>query len=279
MRSIKELLFSARRITWRAARALDKEFNDPDSHWERDTGSPKVIIFVHGLFSESPRAWSSKDAYWPDLLKEDPGFEGWDILMANWYSTFLSAEHNIERVAKSLDEELRKFLGDGREEIVFVCHSLGGVVVRQILVANPWWVNDHKIGLFTLSTPVRGARLASKLAKVAETFHHAQALDLQLGSEALLRIEADFRLLRETHPGKVTGKELFESHGIAPRNKALKLLDSVSLLPKALVGRETQGNTFGPAEEVPGTDHNSISRPPDQSATVYRRLAEFIRSF
>jgi triacylglycerol esterase/lipase EstA (alpha/beta hydrolase family) len=279
MKSVKKLLGAARRITWRAAKALDKEFNDPDSHWERDTGSPKVIIFVHGLFSESPRAWSSKDAYWPDLLKQDPGFEGWDILMANWYSTLLSAEHDIERVAKTLDEELRRLVGDGRAKIVFVCHSLGGVVVRQLLIANPWWVNDHKIGLFTLSTPVRGARLASKVAKVSATFQHSQALDLQLGSEALLRIEADFRLLLEAHPGQVTGKELFESHGIAPRNKVFRLLDAFSLLPKALVGRETQGNTFGPAEEVPGTDHNSISRPHDQKAIVYRRLAEFIQKF
>ena len=50
--------------------------------WFCDTGSGTVIVFVHGLFSNSREAWLQISAtppeqrhYWPSLVLEDPELE------------------------------------------------------------------------------------------------------------------------------------------------------------------------------------------------------------
>lgn len=267
-------------IGWRALRSLDKEFNSPESRWTRNPGSPKSLVFVHGLLSEAPRAWRTKRSNWPDIIDSDPTFAGWNILLANWYSTVFSEHHDIVSEANRLYDFLMQQLPteEGQEQtIVFVCHSLGGILVRQMLVAHPDMLQRAQIGLLTLSTPAKGSKLASVLAGISARLRHSQALALRIESETLPPLDVAFKALVAGHPDRLVGMELVESHSIGPRTKLLKRLSAWSLLPKPLVGVESQGAYFGPPVIVPDTDHASISRPLSVDSPVHQLLQRFVR--
>jgi triacylglycerol esterase/lipase EstA (alpha/beta hydrolase family) len=273
---VKSALKKVGRTGWRVVRALDREFNIPESSWLRRDEKTKVFIFVHGLLSEAPRAWSGGGTSWQELMLNDDDFADWDIVVANWYSTVMSEEHSIEVEAERLYQYLfvgeEGISGDSKKEVVFLCHSLGGILVRQMLVAHPHLVHDFRVGCITLGTPARGAKLATILSSLSKLFKHTQAQALVFDSPTLLRIHEEFfRLVRESS-GRLFGKELYESSGLGKNLRVVKSAGRFGLRIPPLVGLDSQGGYFGDPLEVEDTDHASISRPLNREAASYRSV-------
>jgi triacylglycerol esterase/lipase EstA (alpha/beta hydrolase family) len=272
---LKSLIRFVGKTSWRVARALDREFNAPDSKWVRDTGSTKVIVFVHGLLSESPKAWRGGETTWPKLMLDDSDYDGWDIIEANWYSTVMSEERTIEIEAQQLCQDL---FGHEPpfEEVVFICHSLGGIVVRQMLMTHPVLIERYKINCITLGTPAKGAKLATVLSSISKFFKHSQAQALVFNSPTLQRIHEGFFKLVQESGDRIAGREFYESEGLGRKLRLAKMAGKYGLRVPPLVGLESQGGYFGNPTQVPDTDHASISRPESSDAQPYLLVKEFL---
>lgn len=278
--NLKELVYSAGRLAWWGTKKLDERFNAPPSRWERFTGSSKVLVFVHGLLSEGHRAWSSKHADWIDLLSSDTQFTSYDIFLAEWYSTILSGETDLLKSADTFALSLSEHVGGNRpviaaDHIVFVCHSMGGLVARQALVRRPDLFAGKSVTLLTFGTPAKGVSLAVKLEKIAQAAGHHQVLALKSDSPILTALHEDFSELVARSKGRISGAEFVESHLIAPRNKLIRMLDSHLIRPHPLVGMSSQGGYFGKPQLLKATDHNSISRPDSVTHPSHQALKTF----
>ena len=137
------------------------------AHYERPTskGGPykqRVIVFVHGLFGNAADTWtnSQSHAYWPKLLLSDPAFDDSDVYVAAYSSPYRGNTMNVDELAKSLESRLVNddvFLK--HREVVFVCHSLGGLVVQQLLLLHQNYAKQVPFVYF-FSSPESGAQIA-----------------------------------------------------------------------------------------------------------------------
>jgi Putative serine esterase (DUF676)/Photosynthesis system II assembly factor YCF48 len=133
----------------------------------RNSDSDKLILFVHGVLGDT-NTWLNEDTrtYWPKMIADDPAFNTFDIATLRYLSPKFSRVSTIEEVAQRL---LRHMRDEGilkRKELYFIAHSMGGLVVKRILVDlnRP---NEQDLAtlrrvraVLYLSTPAQGAQLA-----------------------------------------------------------------------------------------------------------------------
>jgi hypothetical protein len=98
---------------------------------------------VHGLSEDSIEAWTDPDTglnWLRDLLPQHIAVArvlayGYDASPTNFLTN--GASLNVQRTAECLVQELyadRNFAGTLRRPIIFVCHGLGGILVKKSLV-------------------------------------------------------------------------------------------------------------------------------------------------
>lgn len=96
----------------------------------------RVIVFVNGVLGDGQSTWTHPSgSYWPRLLVNDGAFSDSDVYVHTFVSPPISAAQNIEELAGRMHDFL---LTDGvfarHKEIVFLCHSMGGLVVRAMIL-------------------------------------------------------------------------------------------------------------------------------------------------
>jgi hypothetical protein len=105
-------------------------------------GTPSgTAIFVHGLGGDAFDTWRARpedEAFWPHWLAEDiPGLAvfsvGYPAAVSNWRGTSMPLQDRAGDVLEGLLVDLEQL----HAPIVFVCHSLGGLVVSQRHAARP----------------------------------------------------------------------------------------------------------------------------------------------
>jgi len=111
--------------------------------WIQEPESDAAVIFVHGILSSGEDAWLHKNGiYWPHLLKghvdkkTDIDFASLGIYVFTYRSDIFSGNYRLSDAVDALKEHMRL---DGLFEnrsLIFVCHSMGGIVVRRFLVTQ-----------------------------------------------------------------------------------------------------------------------------------------------
>lgn len=260
---------------------IDRHFNDEDSRWVRHSGTGRVLVFFHGLLSDGDRAWATRDSDWMDLIQEDPAFEGYDLFLANWYTSLLSADYDLNDSADSVLWDLSKpkagqepVLASGR--IVMVCHSMGGLVARLLLVRSPEILASSQVSVLTLGTPARGAAVADLVAPLARSIGQEQLLDIRTDSDKLDELHVLFKALVEAHPTSLDGREFVESELLPARGRVKRFLHRWRLTPRPLVPLEAQGGYFGKPVVLAGTNHRTISRPDSLTHVSHVALKAFV---
>jgi hypothetical protein len=135
--------------------------------WYRQSDSNTVLIFVHGVLSDSRSCWlsaaDSSGTYWPRLVAEDSRFGGDGIYLGGYYTAVDAGRYEIRNAA----DELLGALSRGgrssvlaRDRLIFVCHSTGGIVVRYILTNNDHLFLQKEVGLVLIASPSYGSRWA-----------------------------------------------------------------------------------------------------------------------
>jgi pimeloyl-ACP methyl ester carboxylesterase len=137
------------------------------SHYERPStkGGPykeRVIVFVHGIFGDPDGTWRySESVYWPRLLLTDEAFLDSDIYVAGYSSPYFGNTMNLDEVATGLNNRLvADEVFSKHREVVFVCHSLGGLVVQRLLLMYRKYGQQVPF-IYFFSTPETGAQIAN----------------------------------------------------------------------------------------------------------------------
>lgn len=180
------------------------------------------IIFIHGLGGTSRHTWSrNRDLhlFWPlEWLPYEPELSSARIMTFGYNSHFSSVSHkkenilNISDFAKDLLFNMKFTKGEGERRldigtvpIIFVAHSMGGLIVKKAFILGQ--NDDHYreliravSGIVFLSTPHRGSNLAEVLNKILSAcifaFSPRQYIsELSINSPTLQEINEQFRNL------------------------------------------------------------------------------------
>ena len=98
---------------------------------------PRVIVFVHGLHGDRSSWRAANGAYWPDMVKTDPRFAYSDVVVAEYPSPASNGKMSSVQLADMLWNGLRQQHVWEHREVVFVAHSLGGILVEEMLLRHP----------------------------------------------------------------------------------------------------------------------------------------------
>lgn len=147
------------------------------------TGSKAaVIIFVHGLFGDSRSTWTNENGtYWPDLLREDPTFKNENIYTFEYSSPKFGLSYTIDELADVMN---REFENDGIQnysKLIFLCHSMGGVVTRAFLLKYREKYADKVRFAYFFSTPSTGSSIATIVSIISKNPQLGKIRPMQSG--------------------------------------------------------------------------------------------------
>lgn len=241
----------------------------------RPSTSDTVVIFVHGILSSSEEAWGHPS--WPDLLMEEPDFQRVGIYLFTYRTSFGSGTYSVADAADALRERFENNGLWNLRHIVFVAHSLGGIVVRRFLVANQGrLIASHPVvGLFLVASPSIGSRDANLFSILSSALGHTQASVLRFSpaNTSLDELHRDFRTLLNGGQLRIIGRELTEDRPI--RLKRLLGLSRPVVEPFA-ASLYFHDPGLEPLK-VAGSDHKSIVKPLYRNAEQHLALSRFLR--
>ncbi|KAI0846574.1 hypothetical protein F5Y00DRAFT_271878 [Daldinia vernicosa] len=134
------------------------------------------LVFVHGLHGSRLKTWSKDGIFWPrDLLQDDLKNArvitwGYDADIAKAFS--YASKESLFGHANTLLADLADLRRDVTRPIVFICHSLGGIVVKEALNVSDIYrshgrhpnlseISAKTAGVIFMGTPHRGSDKAS----------------------------------------------------------------------------------------------------------------------
>ncbi|KAL8907648.1 MAG: hypothetical protein Q9207_001300 [Kuettlingeria erythrocarpa] len=186
------------------------------------------LIFVHGLGGSSYKTWSWNrdiDYFWPEWLLSDPHLASSRIFTFGYNANLKgpSSNLNINEFAKDLLTRMMTFSGGpmpspniGTNPIVFVAHSMGGLIVKRAFILARSDDKYSKIvsqvhGMLFLSTPHKGSNYAHTLNNILKAAPSSSqkiyVSELELNSTSLQDINEQFR----TMCGDLTLVSFYES--------------------------------------------------------------------
>jgi tetratricopeptide (TPR) repeat protein len=240
--------------------------------WLRKSTARTTVVFVHGVLSSGESCWRNVNgAYWPELLKSDPELQAIGIYVFTYETGIFSGSYRLSDIVDALKEHMRLDEALASDSLIFVCHSMGGIVVRKYLVerATELIESEKQIGLFLVASPSLGARYADWLSPLAKLFGHAQADVLRFVSdnEWLQDLDKEFTNLKAAGRLTITGKELIED----------KFVVLNRFWRRQVVEPFSGARYFGEPYKVPQSDHSSIAKPESNRAIQHRLLVQFIK--
>jgi pimeloyl-ACP methyl ester carboxylesterase len=153
------------------------------------------IVFIHGLSSSADAAWKNDNGdLWPIWLR--PFLGNVRILLLNYPAPALFANRfanvSISERARNLADFLPT-IGIGNRPSIFICHSLGGILIKEILrccVTTGCSINiaTNTIGIVFLATPHGGSNATAWTDWIGSSL----IPDLALNSEYLKSLKEWF---------------------------------------------------------------------------------------
>lgn len=138
----------------------------PKSNYYYKGNSDTVIVFVHGLKGDPIETWTDKTSNlsWQSLIHNDENFKNYSIYNVSYDTSLFANGLNSYEIPKYVRANLE---ADGifqYKHIHFITHSLGGLVIKGMLVKMK---NSHSNLLDNietvsfLATPSQGSSLAN----------------------------------------------------------------------------------------------------------------------
>lgn len=241
-----------------------------------DTPSPDAIldvVFLHGLTGDRFGTWqigANPDTFWPAWLAAD-------LSMINVYtagfdsSVFAGAlvgdgASLIDRSTILLDSLISRDCA--APAVVFVAHSLGGLIVKQMLRKCNDSVNGkHKAllaavkGIAFIGTPHQGAGAAKALDTILRVLLSKSVKQLAYGEDALLDLNEWFR-----HWAGQSGI-CVAAYYETKKTKGVSVVDKVTANP----------NVYGCDPIAVDADHICMCKPASREAQLYRSVSALVR--
>jgi pimeloyl-ACP methyl ester carboxylesterase len=238
-----------------------------------------VFVFVHGIFSDN-YAWqytdetSQRKQYWPYLIAHDQRLGGASVFLGGY-----NTGPNVE-----LDDAMGELWAGLKDagipkkysNIIFIAHSLGGIVVRRLLVHN--WVpfSGKRIGVLLFASPSGG----SYWANFFQLLNRPLITRLMPSDPVLEQLDRDFLdLLSDRFFADISasgrpiikGQEMLEDTFLFGK-------DNDYIAPLQVVPKPS-GHHYFDFQVIAATDHSSIVKPPRDDSLVHKLVVQFYLSF
>ncbi|KAG0587590.1 hypothetical protein KC19_2G175600 [Ceratodon purpureus] len=281
-------------------------FQHDTSYTEKEDDGPVLdVVFVHGLMGGPYRTWriaedktsSTSPSGLVEKIDEDAGKEGtcwpeeWladDLpgsrLLTVKYKTNLSqwsgATLPLQEVSSILLDKLVA-AGIGERPVVFVTHSMGGLVVKQLLVQASQDEKRHDdrrsrllrntSGIVFYSCPHFGSKLADMPWRFGYVLRPAPSIgDLRSGSPKLEELN---RFVRQLHTKRGLDVLSFSETKVTPLVEGYGGYG----LRMEVVPIESAYPGFGELVLLEGTDHINSCKPLCRSDPAYTRTLGFLQ--
>ncbi len=223
----------------------------------------RVIVFVHGLHGSRESWRASNGAYWPDLIQTDPRFAYSDVEVAEYPTPASNGRMSSVQLADILWAHLKQDHVWEHREVVFIAHSLGGILVEEMLLRHPAEAASVKF-IVSYGTPHEGSPVA-RIASIYDKDPLLSDLSDASSNAFLTQLESNWR-----GHDSVNGIHrfcAFESEDTTPENGFGRYLKTHA----RVVGYFSA--TYGcdvttPPQEI-HADHLHMVRPLDRISSAY----------
>lgn len=223
--------------------------------------SKKLIVFVHGVFGDPGSSWISKTGVsWPNLIKGDEKFQDFTVATYSYDTPFLRRASGIEEVAMRLLRQLEDedIFGKFRE-VYFIAHSMGGLVVKRVLVDlnRPSQLKKLRTvkAVLYISTPAQGANMAEVGSWLSA---NPQLRDMQ---------PADFNSFLQALENQ--WQNLIRDRGAPPFPQSFCAYETKPTHGIVTVNR-VYATTFCDQNPLPvDEDHSNIAKPSSRESDIY----------
>lgn len=229
--------------------------------WYTQNETDTVIVFVHGVLSDSRDAWMHEDnpsISWPKLIEQDEIFENPSIFLGGFYTAIDSGNYDMRDAANELYRNLVINSVLKKPKIIFITHSTGGIVVRHMLVRNTKKFADKKVGLVLIASPSLGSRDATRLDIITRLAKHQLGQELKWDNPFLRELDKDFKnLVNSRDLPELIGTEWLENHYVG--GELGKLFGFTR--DELLVEEGSAARYFGEPIRLANTTHITIVKP------------------
>jgi pimeloyl-ACP methyl ester carboxylesterase len=223
----------------------------------------RVIVFVHGLHGSRESWRASNGAYWPDLIRTDPRFAYSDVEVVEYPTPASNGRMSSVQLADILWAHLKQDHVWDHREVVFIAHSLGGILVEEMLLRHPAEAAKVKF-IVSYGTPHEG----SPIARIASIYDKDPLLnDLSDASDNTFLTQLENNWRGHDSVNDIHRFCAFESEDTTPENGFGRYLKTHA----RVVGYFSA--TYGcdvttPPQEI-HADHLHMVRPPDRASSAY----------
>jgi hypothetical protein len=240
--------------------------------WIRTANNGLNVVFIHGINS-SEECWRHENgSYWPKLLKDEGELADIGIYVFSYRTGINTGFYSLSDIVDSLREYFRLDNLLSSSGIIFVCHSMGGIVVRRFLVnqQSDLIEKNLKLGLFLVASPSLGSEYANMLNLISSAMGHTQASALKFSQNNVWLNDLDKDFINLIN-GKlqIKGKELIEDLPLYGKG----------FIRRQIVEPFSGAKYFGNSFKVPGSDHITIATPVNRESVQHRLLIQFISDF
>ncbi|MBB5856483.1 tetratricopeptide repeat protein [Amycolatopsis umgeniensis] len=242
---------------------------------EVGTGENPVldVVFVHGLDGDSRKSWSAKrkSVFWPEWLGRDvQGLAVWSLGYAAASSRWLGHAMPIQDRAINLLAHLESH-GIGQRPLCFVTHSMGGLVVKEMLLHAADGRADYTEfatatrGVVFLATPHTGSDIVTMavVKALSVIYRKTPAIGaLERNSTHLRQLNTRYRNWAVHPTTNIEHKIFYETRP----TKGVQVVDAGSADPGI------PGQTPIPVD----ADHIDICKPSAPNDLVYSQVKRFI---
>ncbi|MEU4164986.1 hypothetical protein [Actinoplanes sp. NPDC026670] len=239
----------------------------------REVADPVLdVVFIHGLDGDGRKTWSNgskEKPFWPAWLAEElEDVAVWAVHYDAWKVRYRGHSMPIKDRAMNI----AALLGTediGERPLCFVAHSMGGLLVKEILMHSARGSTEFRtfatttVGVVFLATPHDGSSLATALDAFRRLGRTTPAVeDLRRESSALLALGNEYR-----DWAVQAGIE----HQVYFERRPTK---------GVFVVQPSSGNPGLPGVPPIGIDanHSGICKPQHRKELVYARVKKFVGS-
>ncbi|MFD6066616.1 FxSxx-COOH system tetratricopeptide repeat protein [Amycolatopsis lurida] len=231
------------------------------------------VVFVHGLDGDARESWSTKrkDSFWPEWLGRDiDGLAVWslgyDAASSRWLGHAMPIQDRAINLLAHLESQ-----GIGQRPLCFVTHSMGGLVVKEMMLYAADGRADYTDfatatrGVVFLATPHTGSDIVTKavVKALAVAYRKTAAFDaLERNSAHLRQLNTRYRNWAVDPASDIKHKIFYETRP----TKGVQVVDAGSSDPAI------PGQTPIPVD----ADHIDICKPVTPGEVVYGQIKRFI---
>jgi pimeloyl-ACP methyl ester carboxylesterase len=223
----------------------------------------RVIVFVHGLHGSRESWRASNGAYWPDLIRTDPRFAYSDVEVAEYPTPASNGRMSSVQLAEILWTHLKQDHVWEHREVVFIAHSLGGILVEEMLLRHPAEAARVKF-IVSYGTPHEG----SLIARMASIYDKDPLLnDLSDAGDNTLLTQLENNWRGHDSVNGIHRFCAFESEDTMPENGVGRYLKTHARVVSYFSA--TYGcDVTTPPQEI-HADHLHMVRPLDRASSAY----------